>query len=148
MFDVAHLDKDTLACWGNRRKATSWVYSPPGEAQAPKPDMWQLASVFQDTLIRFILPLCSMMRDRPSPLIPITSCTAVVDASSLGLKQGWNLRFFAQEISWLLSTCYPETIERIFVRDQDPVYRCLTHTNVNYDRFAILLRISPRYGNT
>lgn len=115
MFDIAHFGKDTLASWEKSRTAAGWVYPQPGESQAQKADMWQLASVFQDSLIRFVLPLCSMMTDRPKPSVPITSCTGVVDASSLGLKQGWSLRFFAQEISWLLSTCYPETIERIFV---------------------------------
>ncbi|KAJ5624354.1 hypothetical protein N7510_000663 [Penicillium lagena] len=75
--------------------------------------MVQLASVYHDSLTRLVLPLCSMMTDRPNPLAPITSSIYLVDASGLGLKQGWNLRCFAQNISWLLSTCYPETIHRV-----------------------------------
>ena len=77
--------------------------------------MLQLASVFHESLIRFIFPLCSMMMDRADPSVPVTSSTYIVDASNMGIKQGWSLRTFAQEISWLLATCYPETIERIFV---------------------------------
>ncbi|KAJ5134358.1 hypothetical protein N7448_000619 [Penicillium atrosanguineum] len=122
MFDIAHFDKENLACWDKTRKTASWAYSQSGKAQAPKADMWQLASVLQDTLIRFIFPLCSVMQDRPRPLVPITSCIGIVDGSSLGLKLGWSLRFFAQEISWLLSTCYPETITRIFVCNAPPYF--------------------------
>ena len=77
--------------------------------------MLQLASVFHDGLTRFVLPLCTMMTDRPDLSGPITSSVYLVDASRLGLKQGWALKTFAQEISWLLSTCYPETITRVYV---------------------------------
>lgn len=71
-----------------------------------------------------------MMNDRPGPLVPVTSCTGILDGSSLGLKLSWSLRFFAQEISWLLSTCYPETIERIFVSDPWSLSSRLTHTYI------------------
>lgn len=77
--------------------------------------MLQMASVFHDSLVRFVLPLCTMMTDRSNSSTPISSSIYLVDASGLGLKQGWNLKTFAQEISWLLSTCYPETILKVFV---------------------------------
>ncbi|CAI7627798.1 unnamed protein product [Penicillium glandicola] len=115
MLDLDHLDRDALARWETTRKSAPWAYSQSGTVEPPNPDMLQLASVYQDNLIRFILPLCSMMTDRPDPSVPVTNSIYVVDASNLGLKQAWSLRFFAQEISWLLSTCYPETIQRVFV---------------------------------
>ncbi|KAJ5379550.1 hypothetical protein N7509_012669 [Penicillium cosmopolitanum] len=65
--------------------------------------------------IRFVLPLCTIMTDRSNSSTPVSSSIYLVDASGLGLKQGWNLKSFAQEISWLLSTCYPETILKVFV---------------------------------
>lgn len=77
--------------------------------------MLQMASVFHDSLVRFVLPLCTMMTDRSNASTPVSSSIYLVDASELGLKQGWNLKTFAQEISWLLSTCYPETILKVFV---------------------------------
>ncbi|KAJ5899074.1 hypothetical protein N7495_003818 [Penicillium taxi] len=113
MFDFAQLDKDALARWEKTRKNAGWVNSQSGGSK--KPNMLQLASVFHDSLVRFVLPLCSVMTDRPNPSVPITSSTYLLDASALGLKQGWSVRFYAQELSWLLSTCYPETVERIFV---------------------------------
>ncbi|KAJ6001571.1 hypothetical protein N7499_002526 [Penicillium canescens] len=115
MFDLAYLDKDGLASWEKSRQSPGWKYSPSEEHQPPTPDMIQSASIFHDSLTRFVLPLCSMMKDRPNSSVPITNFVYLVDASNLGLKQGWSVRFFAQEISWLLSTCYPETIQRIFV---------------------------------
>lgn len=115
MLDLDHLDKDAVARWESTRKNSPWIYSQSEKVETPTPDMLQLASVYHDNLIRFILPLCSMMTDRPNPSIPVTNSIYVVDASNLGLKQSWGLRSFAQEISWLLSTCYPETIERVFV---------------------------------
>jgi hypothetical protein len=115
MFDVAHLDKDGLASWEKTRRSPTWKHSTSEENQPPTPDMLQSASIFHDSLIRFVLPLCSMMKDRPNLSLPITNFVYLVDASNLGLKQGWSVRTFAQEISWLLSTCYPETIEQIIV---------------------------------
>jgi hypothetical protein len=118
MFDLAYLDKDGLARWENSRNSPGWKHSPSEEHQPPTPDMIQSASVFHDSLTRFVLPLCSMMKDRPDSSVPITNFVYLVDASNLGLKQGWSVRSFAQEISWLLSTCYPETIQRIIVRSK------------------------------
>lgn len=79
--------------------------------------MLQMASVFHDSFTRLVFPLCSAATDRPSPARAVTHSIYLVDASSLGLKQGWHLRSFAQNISWLLSTCYPETIKHVFVGD-------------------------------
>ncbi|KAJ5160713.1 uncharacterized protein N7482_007717 [Penicillium canariense] len=115
MFNLSCLDKRNLACWEKTCHTATWSNSQTKANRPPEPDMLQLASVFHDSLNRLVLPLCSMMTDRPNPLVPITSSIYLVDASGLGLKQGWSLRYFAQEISWLLSTCYPETIQRVFV---------------------------------
>lgn len=115
MFDLSHLDQAALNRWDETRRSSGWTYSE-SEGQPPaKPDMLQLAAVFHDSLTRFILPLCSMMPDRPNPEGAVTHSIYLVDASSLGWKQSWSLRLFAQDISYLLSTCYPETIQRIFV---------------------------------
>jgi hypothetical protein len=113
-FDLDTLQQDALARYQKRRSYPQWKYSQ-SETEAPNPNLLQIASVFHESLIRFILPLCSLMTDRADPSAPVTSSTYIVDASSLGIKQGWSLRAFAQETSWLLSTCYPETIEKIFV---------------------------------
>ncbi|KAJ6003502.1 hypothetical protein N7451_006049 [Penicillium sp. IBT 35674x] len=115
MFDLSFLNKKNLACWEQTRHTATWSDSQSHANLPPKPDMLQLASVYHDSFARLVFPLCSMMTDRPNPSVAITSSIYLVDASDLGLKQGWSLRYFAQSISWLLSTCYPETIQRVFV---------------------------------
>lgn len=108
-----------MACWEKSRQYTGWTYAQSEAQPPPEPDMLQLASVFHDSLTRFIFPLCSMAANRSNTSVTITHSIYLIDASSLGLKQGWGLRSFAQNISWLLSTCYPETIQRVFVSDRD-----------------------------
>ena len=76
----------------------------------------QRACVVHDGLTRFVLPLCSAMPDRPNPTVPVTSAVYLADISELGLRQGWDLRSYAQDISKLLALCYPELIDRVFVR--------------------------------
>ncbi|GAB1196225.1 hypothetical protein APSETT444_005493 [Aspergillus pseudonomiae] len=76
--------------------------------------MAQRAMVFHDTLARFILPLCSAMSDWPNLSTPVSNAIYLVDASVVSVKQAWNPKDSAQEVCWILMTCYPEIIERIF----------------------------------
>ncbi|PWY67089.1 CRAL/TRIO domain-containing protein [Aspergillus sclerotioniger CBS 115572] len=112
MFDIAHWDSSTIATWQKTRQipCNSDVAS-----TAINPVMIQRAAIHFDTITRFVLPLCSAMADRPDPATPITKAVYIVDASSLGIKQSWDVRDVARDISGLLTTCYPETIDRIFV---------------------------------
>ena len=113
MVDMAHYNQSAMAEW---RKSRDMSYcTDPTVAAKGRPNMSQRAMVFHDSLTRFVLPLCSAMSDRPNPLTPISNAVYIVDASVVCVKQAWNLKDFAQEVSWILMTCYPETIERIFV---------------------------------
>ncbi|KAL4938164.1 hypothetical protein BDV06DRAFT_215328 [Aspergillus oleicola] len=98
VMDIAALDRQTLAHWRETRDKPS-----------SSPSMAERAVVYFDNLTRFVLPLCSAVRPEP-----VTSAVYIVDASSLGLKQSWDVREFAQDISWILATCYPETIHRVY----------------------------------
>lgn len=111
MIDAAYLNHAAMVKW--RRTRTITPSSPDGPA--PSADMAQRALVFHDGLTRFVLPLCTAMTDRPDPLVPVTNSVYLVNASCISLKQGWDLKDFAQDVSWILATCYPETIDRIFV---------------------------------
>ena len=73
MFDLDCLDKDAVARWETTRKSSRWIYSQSEKFETPTPDMLQLASVYHDSIVRFILPLCSMMTDRPNPSAPVTN---------------------------------------------------------------------------
>lgn len=142
-YDADYLNQDALSRWEKSRGNASWRYSL-SERKAPKPDMLQLASVYYDSVIRFIHPLCSMMKDRADPSSPVTSSIFIVDASNLGIKQGWSVRTFAQEITWLLSTCYPETIDKLFVGQN--ASGSTSHADFQFWRCAMPHRISRRFG--
>ncbi|KAB8262519.1 CRAL-TRIO domain-containing protein [Aspergillus pseudonomiae] len=117
MIDLAHMKSEAMTRWRETRNL------PCGDALATSsPDMAQRACVFQDGLTRFILPLCTAMTDRPDSSLPVTKTTCLVDASALSLKQAWDMRDYAQEISWILATCYPETISRIIVCNAPPSF--------------------------
>ena len=108
ILDTSHLDTAAITHWRDTCNPT-----------ANNPDMAQRVCVFHDTATRFILPLCSAMRDRPdgsSPSRPIMNCLYLVDVSTVTLKQAWSLTDFAREVSWILERCYPETIQCIMVR--------------------------------
>ena len=68
-----------------------------------------------ENLVRFVLPLCSVLTDRDHPRTPITQSNNIVDISGVGLKQFWNLRAHMQDASTLATAHYPETLDRIFV---------------------------------
>ncbi|KNG86291.1 hypothetical protein ANOM_005953 [Aspergillus nomiae NRRL 13137] len=76
--------------------------------------MAQWTMLFHGTLTRSVLPPCSAMSDRPSPSTPVSNAIYLVDASVASAKQAWDLNDSAQEVYWILMTCYPEIIERIF----------------------------------
>ncbi|GIJ85039.1 hypothetical protein Asppvi_003894 [Aspergillus pseudoviridinutans] len=106
MIETVHLDQKAVAHWRQTRELSGHRGSP---------DMAQRALVHFDYLTRFVFPLCSALRDRPLPSEPVTKAIYLVEGSSICLRQAWNLRDFAQDLSWILATCYPETIDRIFI---------------------------------
>ncbi|KAB8248166.1 CRAL-TRIO domain-containing protein [Aspergillus flavus] len=110
---MAHYDQAAMAQWKKTRDMS--CCTDPTVTSTAGPNMAQRATVFHDSLTRFVLPLCSAMDDRPNPSTPVSNAVYIVDASVVSVKQAWNLKDFAQEVSWILMTCYPETIERIFV---------------------------------
>lgn len=142
MVDMAHYDQAAMAQWKKTRDMS--CCTDPTVTSTAGPNMAQRATVFHDSLTRFVLPLCSAMDDRPNPLTPVSNAVYIVDASVVSVKQAWNLKDFAQEVSWILMTCYPETIERIFVSSSRGSKEACP--NEFCTRFATFLRISPRYG--
>ncbi|EED14462.1 CRAL/TRIO domain protein [Talaromyces stipitatus ATCC 10500] len=113
MIDVAHLDQEAISHWRETTEISS--HDSCADINNTRPDMAQRACVLHDYITRFVFPLCSAMHDRPQSPEPVSRSVYLIDASSLGFKQAWDLRDFAREITWILSTCYPETIDRIHV---------------------------------
>ncbi|RHZ61794.1 SEC14 family lipid-binding protein [Aspergillus thermomutatus] len=113
MIETAHLDRKAMVHWRKTQGLSGHFDAL--ELGSSSPDMAQRALVHFDYLTRFVFPLCSATRDRPLPSEPVTKALYLVDASSVCLRQAWDLRDFAQDSSWMLATCYPETIDRIFI---------------------------------
>jgi hypothetical protein len=76
--------------------------------------MLRLFALYEN-LTRFVLPLCSAVKDRPHPETPVSQSNNIVDISRVGLKQFWNLKGHMQDASQLATAYYPETLDRIFV---------------------------------
>jgi hypothetical protein len=68
-----------------------------------------------ESLTRYVTPLCSMV-PRSHPETPISQSNNIVDINGVGLKQFWNLKSHMQDASVLATAHYPETLDRIFVR--------------------------------
>ncbi|RAK95858.1 SEC14 family lipid-binding protein [Aspergillus ibericus CBS 121593] len=113
MFDLAHWNSSTIAAWQKTRQIP--CQTDVSSAAPVNPAMIQRAAIYFDTITRFVLPLCSARTDRPDPATPVTKAVYIVDATSLGIKQAWDVRDVVRDISALLTTCYPETIDKIFV---------------------------------
>ncbi|KAK4215714.1 CRAL-TRIO domain-containing protein [Rhypophila decipiens] len=97
LFDTTHLNADALARYSKQRAASGL-------------EATRQAIVFHDYLTRFVLPLCSSAAGRP-----ISSAVYLCDVGTLTLRQTWSVRGYAQDISQLLATCYPEVIDRVYV---------------------------------
>lgn len=66
-------------------------------------------------MVRFVLPLCSLVRKRPSPETPIFQATVIADISAVSLVQIWRIRNWLQFFSGILADRYPEILDRVIV---------------------------------
>lgn len=100
-FDIARLDANVLNEYSAAKSSTTGASSAMIRSLA-----------FHDCLTRFVLPLCSEASKSPEP---VTSCLYLVDISSFGIKQAWNVRSYAADISKVLANDYPEMIDKVLV---------------------------------
>ncbi|KAL2847041.1 CRAL-TRIO domain-containing protein [Aspergillus pseudodeflectus] len=115
MIDIAALEKEHITHWRATRTIPSGRQD--GGNSRYTSNMAQRALVFFDGLTRFVLPLCTAVRDAQSGRRDndVLKCVVLIEATTVSLKQGWDVRDFAKEISWILATCFPEVIDRIYV---------------------------------
>lgn len=86
----------------------------------------QRALIYHDYVTRFVFPLCSRLTQSPeSQRKETTKCIYLVNIASLSLKQVWDLRNYAQDISHLLATNYPEVVDRIYVLNAPSYYNAI-----------------------
>ncbi|KAL2851124.1 CRAL/TRIO domain protein [Aspergillus pseudoustus] len=106
MIDSGALSKEQITHWRATREIPSARQD--GINSRYTSNMAQRALVWFDGLTRFVLPFCAAV-------LHLLKAVYIVDVASISLKQAWDVRDFAKELSWLLATCYPETIDRILV---------------------------------
>lgn len=76
----------------------------------------QRALIYHDYVTRFLFPLSSRLTSKPkNETKETTQCIYLVNIDSMSLKQVWDLRNYAQDVSRLLATNYPEVVDRIYV---------------------------------
>ncbi|KAJ5733774.1 SEC14 cytosolic factor [Penicillium malachiteum] len=107
LFDSEHLNKSTIATY---EKTRGMDIGKDASVTAT-----QRASIAHDYLTRFVFPLCTAMKDRPRPNVPITSAVYLVDISTMTMNQVWDIKNYTSDIAQLLMTGYPEILGRIFV---------------------------------
>lgn len=117
LFEIRHLDAKSIARY---EKAVHTTYSraPPPQDDAKTPAKLIRLFALYENLTRFVQPLCTQLTDREHARTPITLSTNIVDVSGVSLKQFWNLKGHMQLASQLATAHYPETLDRIFVRDE------------------------------
>lgn len=72
------------------------------------------ACVVHEHLTRFVFPLCTCMHDR-SDSTPVTKQLIIADISGVSVGKVWGLRNYIREFSSILSTNYPEVLDRVLV---------------------------------
>lgn len=76
----------------------------------------QRALIYHDYVTRFLFPLCSRLTSKPkNERKETTQCIYLANIAHMPLKQVWDLRNYAQDVSRLLATNYPEVVDRIYV---------------------------------
>ncbi|EFY84975.1 hypothetical protein J3458_015326 [Metarhizium acridum] len=108
IFDTRHLDDGVIQKYNKDRNVSA------RRGDAAVSSTMEQAIVIHDYLTRFVFPVCSAMLDRKQPGTAISSAVYIADVSGMTLKQAWNLRMYIQDFSMLLSTCFPEVIDRIY----------------------------------
>ncbi|KAI3331446.1 CRAL/TRIO domain-containing protein [Xylariaceae sp. AK1471] len=107
VLDAAYLDHPTISTYSQ---------------QCTTSEATRRTLVCLDYLPRFVLPLYSAMSDRPDPDTPISSAVYLVDVETLSFKQAWSIRGYAQNVTKLLATCYPEVVDKIYVLNAAPYF--------------------------
>ncbi|PQE10161.1 phosphatidylinositol transporter protein [Rutstroemia sp. NJR-2017a WRK4] len=111
VFEVKHLNAKRMAAYEKSAIETHSLAKTDGKTPGK---LLRLFALYEN-LVRFVMPLCTVLTDREHPNTPITQSNNIVDISGVGLKQFWNLRGHMQDASTLATAHYPETLDRIFI---------------------------------
>ena len=115
LFDMAYL---TANLDSYKKCCDSLATSRPIPTGSPSVVTLRSLAVF-DGMVRFIFPLCSLVRKRPCPDTPIFQATVIADISGVSLVQIWRIVSWFQTFSKILADAYPEILDRVIVSYTD-----------------------------
>ncbi|KAL4888616.1 CRAL-TRIO domain-containing protein [Aspergillus ambiguus] len=124
---IGNITKTTIQGWKDARYLNPNQPTDPSSSKDGDPtslrniELLQIGALIFDNITRFAIPVCAALPDRRDADTPLTSAVILADASTLTISQGFDLRVFARDLSSLLSTCYPEIIDKIIICNC-PVY--------------------------
>ncbi|KAK9486446.1 CRAL-TRIO domain-containing protein [Lipomyces starkeyi] len=111
VYEVKHLDSKTMSAYEKSAIKTHTM----AKSDVKTPQKLVRLFALYENLIRFVMPLCTVLTDREYPRTPITQTNNIVDISGVSLRMFWNLRAHMQDASTLATAHYPETLGRIFI---------------------------------
>lgn len=152
LFDMAYLTSNLDAY---KKSCDSLDTSRPTPTGVPSAVTIRSLAVYEG-MVRFVLPLCSLVRERPSPETPIFQATVIADMSGVSLVQIWRIRSWFQTFS-KLADGYPEILDRVVVSQTNQIdshTRLLARQSTNKERTYLTLTRSSvlrhtfqRFGN-
>lgn len=99
LFDMKYLTSNL----GSFKKSCDFSsIAQPTPTGLPSAVTLRAVAVFEG-MVRFVWPLCSRIRKRPSPEVPIFQATVIADISAVSLMQIWRIRSWLQLFSKLLA---------------------------------------------
>lgn len=104
LFDMAYLTANLGAYEKSCDSLATTLPTPTGSPLAVR--LGSLA-VFKG-MVRFVFPLCSLVRKKPSPETSIFQATVIPDISGLSLVQIRRIRSYFQTFSKILADAYPK----------------------------------------
>ena len=112
-FDMEAVTATTLAA---HTKSSGSVSLP--DLDFPKSSKLESLRSFTafDYAVRFIIPLCSLVPNRPDPTTPIRRAIYIIDIATISLSQVWSARSWIKTTADFLANTYPEILDRVFVR--------------------------------
>lgn len=109
VYTLSSLSLSSLASFYKDKSASGSV------SVCPLPQRLQRLVTIGEYVENYVTPLCSSIPHRPNPQRSITTTTNIVDISGVSLSQFWSLKSHLQAASELVTSHYPESLERVFV---------------------------------
>ncbi|KAK5126436.1 hypothetical protein LTR85_010672 [Meristemomyces frigidus] len=112
VYEISHVDSKAVSAYTSDKDAKK---AGRGSTTTKTPRKMLRLFALYENLCRFVLPLCSVIPDRPNSETPISQSSNVVDLSKVGITKFWSLRNHMGDASALATAHYPETLDHIFV---------------------------------